>query len=134
MTITVDPSDNTYDMGVFRFVDETLVSNEFEYTIGGSNEVRTATNSQNPTGYKGSKNEFSYSASDIPMEFHDYLIEMKIKKTTFPITVFAFGPDGDYTHVGTLTNARIDEVSVKNGDEGYSLDVSGPALGFDLPK
>lgn len=134
MAITVDPDDNTYDMGVFRFEDETLTSNEFEYTIGGSNEVRTGTNSQNPIGYKGSKNEFSYSASDIPMEYHDYLIEMKMKKKSFPITVFAFGPDGDYTHVGTLTNARVDEVSVSMGDEGYSLEVSGPALGFDLPK
>ena len=123
-----------YDMGVFRFEDEYVTSNEFEYAIGGSNETRTATNSSNPTGYKGSKNEFSYSASDIPMEYHDLLIEYKLKKKSFPISVFAFGEGGDYNHKGTLTHARVDEVSVKGSDEGLTLDVSGIALGFELPQ
>lgn len=134
MPIEINPDNNEYDMGVFRFEDESITSNEFEYTIGGSNETRTSTNSTNPIGYKGSKNEFSYSASDIPMEYHDFFVRLKLEKKSFPISVFAFGEGGNYKHKGTLTYARVDEVNVKAGDEGLTLDVSGPALGFDLAK
>ena len=133
MSITVDPEDNSYDMGIMKFKDEKIISEEFEYIVGGSNETRGASSSQDPIGYKGSENEYSYSASGIPMEYHDFLIRMKMTKETFPITVYAYGPDGDYGHVGTLMYCRVDEVSVSNGDEGYSLDVSGPALAFELP-
>ena len=60
-----------------------------------------------------------------------FLHKRQVGKLTFPITIFNFGPDGDYNHKGTLTSARIDEVSVSWGDEGMQLDVSGIALGYD---
>lgn len=131
MPITVDPDDNSHDMGLLRLGDEPLVSNEFSYTVGGGNNVGTATNSNNPVRYKGSKNEFSWDANDVAYEYYDFLMEAKLKKTTFPITIFNFGPDGNYNHKGTLTSARIDEVSVSFGDEGMQLDVSGIALGYE---
>lgn len=134
MTIIVDPDNNDYDMGIFRFEDEQIISNEFEYKVGGSNDVNTATGSSDPIGYKGSKNEYSYSASGIPMEFHDFFIKLKLEKKSFPISVYAFGEGGDYNHKGTLNYARVDEVNVKASDEGLTLDVSGPALRFELPR
>ena len=134
MSIVIDPNDNQYDMGFLRLLDEKIISNEFTYTIGGGNETASSTDSGDPYKYKGSKNEYSWDASEVPMEYHDLLIRAKIEKTTFPITVFNHGPLGEYNHKGTLKYARIDEVSVKNGDEGMSLDVSGIALGFELPK
>lgn len=133
MPITVNPDDNSHEMGLLRLAEEPLVSNEFSYDIGGGNNVGTATNSQDPVRYKGSKNEYGWSASDIPPEYHDLLIQYKLSKKTFPITIFNYGPDGDYNHLGTLTSARVDSVSVNFGDEGMQLDVEGIALGFDIP-
>ena len=133
MAITVDPDDNSHDMGLLRLEDQELVSNEFEYSIGGANNTRTSTNSSQPIGYKGSKDEFSWSASDIAPEFRSLLIKYKLERKTFPITIFHHGADGAYIHEGTLTHARIDEVTPSYSDEGANLDVSGTALGFDLP-
>lgn len=133
MTIIVDPDDNSYDMGLLRIEDQELVSNEFEYSIGGANNTGGGTNSNDPIRYKGNKNEYSWSASDIPPEFKTLLIKYKIEKKSFPITIFHHGPDGNYIHEGTLTHARIDEVTSSYSDEGPNLDISGTALGFDLP-
>lgn len=134
MSIIVDPNDNSYDMGFLRLLDEKIISNEFSYTVGGGNETANSTSSNDPYRYKNSKNEISWDASEVAMEFHDLLMRAKLEKITFPITVFNHGPSGDYNHKGTITYARVDEVSVSAGDEGMSLDVSGVALGFELPK
>lgn len=133
MVIKVDPDDNSHDMGLLRLEDQELVCNEFEYSIGGANNTRGSTNSVNAVGYKGGKNEFSWSASDIAPEFRNLLIQYKLEKKTFPITIFHHGANGAYIHEGTLTHARIDEVTPSYSDEGANLDVSGTALGFDLP-
>ena len=133
MPITVDPDDNSYDMGLLRLEDQELVSNEFEYAISGESDVRTSTNSSDPIGYKGSKNEFTWSASDIAPEFKALLQKYILERKTFPITVFHHGEGGDYIHEGTLLHARVTEVTSNYGEEGANLDVSGTALGFDLP-
>lgn len=134
MSITIDPNDNSHDMGYLRLDDEELYANEFSYTIGGGNETESFTNTGKPGRYKGSKDEFSWDASGIAHEFHDLLIRYKLNKTTFPIKVFNRGPDGNVIHKGTLFYCRVDEVSVSQADDGNTLDVSGIALDFDLPQ
>ena len=132
MTIVVDPNDNQYNKGLLRLLDERIISNEFTYTVGGGNEV--ATQNGKPYKYKGNVDEFSWDASEVPMEYHDLLMKAKLEKTTFPITIFNYGNGGDYNLIGTLMYCRIDEVAVKSGDDGMSLDVSGIALDFELPR
>lgn len=134
MAITVDPDDNSYTKGFLKIEDERIVSNEFEYTVGGGNNTRTGTMSDDPIGYKGSKNEYSWSASDIPMEYKSLFMKYKLNKKTFPIHVFNFGTVGDYHQEGTLLHCRVEEVTVNVSDEGFALDVSGIALGFEDAK
>lgn len=134
MSITIDPNDNSHDMGYLRLDDEELYANEFSYTIGGGNETESFTNTGKPGRYKGSKDEFGWDASGIAHEFHDLLIRYKLNKTTFPIKVFNRGPDGNVIHKGTLFYCRVDEVSVSQADDGNTLDVSGIALDFELPQ
>ena len=133
MTIVIDPADNSHDMGYFNLLEETLFANELEYTLGGGNETENYTNTNKPGRYKGSKFEFGWSASGVAYEYHDLLIRAKLNKITFPIKVFNRGPDGNVLPRGTLMYCRIDEISVKQGDDGFSLDVSGIALDFELP-
>lgn len=133
MTTFIDPEDNSHDSGYLKLYEEELYANEFSYTIGGGNETESFTNTNNPARYKGSRDEYSWDASGIAHEFHDLLIEYKLKKKTFPVKVFNRGPDGNVIHKGTLKYCRIDEVSVSQADDGNTVDVSGIALGFELP-
>ena len=134
MTIYVDPDDNSHDMGYLKLEDDELYANEFSYTIGGGNETESFTNTSKPGRYKGSKDEFSWDASGIAHEFHDLLIQYKLTKKTFTTKVFNRGPDGNVIPKGILFHCRIDEVSVSQGDDGNTLDVSGIALDFELPQ
>ena len=132
--IYVDPEDNSHDSGYLKLEDEELYANEFSYSIGGGNETQTFTNTGKPGRYKGSTDEFGWDASGIAHEFHDLLIEYKLKKKTFSIKVFNRGPDGNVIHKGTMKYCRIDEVNVSQADDGNTLDVSGIGLDFELPQ
>ena len=134
MSITVDLEDNSHDMGYFKLEDEELFANEFSYTIGGGNETKGFTNTNKPGRYVGSKDEYGWDASGIAHEFHDLLIQYKLTKKPITIKVFNRGPDGNVTHKGTFFHGRVDEVTVSQGDDGNTLDVSGIALDFELPK
>ena len=131
--IYVDPNDNSHDSGYFKLEDEELFANEFSYTLGGGNETQTFTNSNKPGRYKGSVDEYSWDASGIAHEFHDLLVRYKLEKKTFPVKVFNRSPDGNVIYKGTLIYCRVDEVTVSQADDGNTLDVTGIALGFELP-
>lgn len=134
MSITIDPEDTSHDMGYFKLNDQELYANEFNYTIGGDSETESYTNSNTPGRYKGGKDEFEWEASGVAHEFHDELIRAKLNKTIFPIKVFNRGPDGNVLHKGTLLYCRVNEVEVSQGDDGNTIDVSGTALNFELPR
>lgn len=135
MTITIDPADNSHYMAEMRLDSEVIVSNEFNVDLGeDGGDPKTVTNSMDPVRYGSSKNTVNWGASDVDPEYYKMLIEYKLKKKLFPVDVFDFGPDGDYTHTGTLKHAKITEVNKTFGDDGLSIEISGVALGFDMPK
>lgn len=135
MAIKIDPTDNSYEMAEMRIDSERIYSNEFNMDLGeDGGDTKSVTNSADPIRYGRTKNTYEWGASGVEPEFYDFLVEAKLKKKIFPIGVFRFGPDGDYKAVGTMTNARISEVNFSYGDDGVTLDVSGTALGFELPR
>ncbi len=135
MAIKIDPTDNSYEMAEMRIDSERIYSNEFNMDLGeDGGDAKSVTNSSDPIRYGRSKNTYEWGASSIEPEFYDFLVEAKLKKKQFPIGVFCFGPDGDYKAVGTMINARISEVNFSYGDDGVTIDVSGTALGFELPR
>ncbi len=134
MSRTIDPEDHSHDMGYFKLWDEELYANEINYTLGGSNETESYTNTNTPGRYKGSQDEFTWEANGVAHEFEDDLKRAKLTKQTFPIKIFNRGPEGNVIHKGTLLYCRIEEVSVTQGDDGHTIDVSGTALNYELPR
>ena len=134
MAIKIDPTDNSYQMAEMRIDSERIYANEFNMDLGeDGGDPKTVTNSANPIRYGRTTNTFEWGASSIEPEYYDFLVQAKMKKKLFPIGVFRFGPDGDYKAVGTMTNAKISEVNWSYGDDGVTIDISGSALGFELP-
>ncbi|MDO5818722.1 MAG: hypothetical protein Q4P11_00150 [Methanobrevibacter sp.] len=135
MAIKIDPTDNSYHMAEMRIDSERIYSNELTMDFGeDGGDPKTVTNSADPIRYGRTTNSYEWGASGIEPEFFDFLMEAKLKKKLFPVGVFRFGPDGDYKSVGTMINAKISEVNWSYGDDGVTVDVSGSALGFELPR
>lgn len=130
MSITIDPNDNHYDLAELRLDTEVVVSEDFNFEISSEPETKTATNSRDPIGYKGGKNEYSFEANGVPPEYFPKLREYQAKRKNFPTGVFNFDDDGDYREAGTLLNCRISSISFSHEEEGSKLDVSGVALSF----
>ena len=130
MAIKIDPTDNSYHMAEMRIDSERIYSNELTMDFGeDGGDPKTVTNSEDPIRYGRTTNSYEWGASGIEPEFFDFLMEAKLKKKLFPVGVFRFGPDGDYKSVGTMINANW-----SYGDDGVTVDVSGSALGFELPR
>lgn len=135
MTIKVDPTDTSYEMGELRIDSQVIYSNEFNVDVSeDGGDPKGVTNSPDPIRYGRSRNTYEWGASGIEPEFYDFLMEAKLKKKLFPIGVFNFGPNGEYKPVSTLVNSKITEVNYSYGDDGVTLDVSGSALRIELPK
>ena len=77
MSRTIDPEDHSHDMGYFKLWDEELYANEINYTLGGSNETESYTNTNTPGRYKGSQDEFTWEANGVAHEFEDDLKRAK---------------------------------------------------------
>ncbi len=135
MAITVDPENNNHYMAEIKLNDDIIVSNEFNFDIteeGG--DAKYATNSMEAIRYSSSKNTYEWGASGVEPEFYNLLVQYKLKSKLLTVDVFDFGPDGGYAHQGTMTYAKITEVTRSFGDDGVTIDISGTALGFNLPK
>lgn len=128
MSITIDPDDNTYDLGELRLDKEVIVCEDFNVDFSSESETRPATNSRDPVGYKGGKNEYKWEANSVSPEFFSMLREYQRNRRNFPIGVFNFNDDGDYKELFTLLHCRIDSCKPAQEDEGMSIDVSGIAL------
>lgn len=134
MTIEIDPENREYDMGEFRFKDQVVHANSLEvgHTKDGGDE-KVVTNSAVPVRYGRSLKKRTWSASEILPEYYDLFMDYFESGELIPIKVFNFGPDGEFSHKGTLTHASIDEVTWKSDDEGTGFDASGRALDFIKP-
>ena len=130
MSITVDPADNHYDLAELRLDTEVVICEDFNFEISSEPETKTATNSRDPVGYKGGKNEYSFEANGVAPEYLKMLREYQAKQKNFPAGIFNFDDDGDYREVGTLLNCRISSINWSHEDEGSGLDISGVALSF----
>lgn len=128
MSITINPDDNTYDLGELRLDKEVIVCEDFNVEFNTESETRSATNSRDPVGYKGGKNEFTWEANGVSPEFFDLLREYQRNRKNFPVGVFNFNDEGEYRELFTLLHCRIDSLSPSQEDEGLSIDVSGTAL------
>ena len=130
MSVTIDPDNNTYDLGELRLDKEVIVCEDFNVEISSESETRTATNSHDPVSYKGGKNEYTWEANGVSPEFISLLREYQRNRKSFPVGVFNFEENGEYVELLTLLHCRIDSVSASQEDEGLGVDVSGTALGI----
>ena len=130
MSVTIDPDNNTYDLGELRLDKEVIVCEDFNIEISSESETRTATNSPDPVSYKGGKNEYTWEANGVSPEFTSLLREYQRNRKGFPIGIYNFEENGEYVELLTLLHCRIDSISASQEDEGLSVDVSGTALGI----
>ena len=121
MSITINPDDNTYDLGELRLDKEIIVCEDFNVEFSSESETRPATNSRDPIGYK-------WEANGVSPEFFSMLRDYQRNRRNFPIGVFNFNDEGDYKELFTLLHCRIDSCTPTQEDEGMSIDVSGTAL------
>lgn len=128
MSVTINPDNNIYDLGELRLGTEVIVCESFSVSISTESETKTVTNSRDPVGYKGGKNEYSFSASGVSPEYFDLLSSYQEKRINFPVTVFNFDDDGEYKEMATLMHCRITSIEDSHEDEGSLLDIEGTAL------
>lgn len=134
MAITVDPTNNQYDMAEMRLDQETIISNECNVDFGeDGGDPKYVTNSEDPSRRSAKKNTYEWGASGVEPEYFDLLLSYKISGKTFPLYLFNFGRGGDYEHMLTLSHAKVKELNWSHGDDGMTIDVSGDALGADQP-
>ena len=134
MAITVDPDDNSYDLAELRLENEVIICEDFDFELSTENNVKTATNSRDPYRYAGGRNEYSGSANGISPEFLPLCRQYQKNRKNFPISVYAYGDDGDYKEVGTLLHCRVESISPSMEDEGLGFDLEFVALGFKDPR
>ena len=128
MSVTIDPDNNTYDLGELRLDKEVIICEDFNVEISSESETRTATNSHDPVAYKGGKNEYTWEANGVSPEYYELLRSYQKNRKNFPIGVYNFDADGEYRELSTLLHCRISDLSASQEDEGLGLDVSGTAL------
>jgi len=135
MAITVDPTDNQYDLAEMRLDQETIISNECNVDLGeDGGDVKYATNSEDPYRRGSKKNTVEWGLSDVAPEYYDLLLEYKLSGKTFPIQYYNFGKGGKYNHKITLVHAKVTELKLSHGDDGPTVECSGNALGVERPR
>lgn len=135
MAITVDPTDNQYDLAEVRLDQETIISNECNLDLGeDGGDPKYATNSEDPYRRSGKKNTVEWGLSDIAPEYYDLLLEYKMSGKTFPIQYYTFGKGGKYNHRVTAVHARVKELNWSYSDDGPTIECSGDALGVEKPR
>ena len=134
MSITVDPDDNSYDLAELRLDNEVIICEDFDFEISTENNTKNSTNSRDPYRYAGGKNEYSGSANGIAPQYLKLCRQYQANRQNFPISVYAYGDEGEYKEVGTLLHCRISSISPKMEDEGLGFDLEFDALGFKDPR
>lgn len=129
MSITVDPNDTQYDLAELRLDKEVIQCEDFSIDLESTEDVKTATNSHDPIGYKGGAREYSFEANGIEPVYADLLKEYWKSRKNFTTSTYTFEEDGEYNLQDTLLHCRITSVSISQED-GRSLDISGTALGM----
>ena len=132
MAVTIDPTDTQYDLGELRLDKEPIICEEFEYGVESGGDVKNVTNSRDPIRFKGGRNEYTWSANGIDMEYHDLLVKHQLSGTIFPINIFSILENGNYNHKATLRHAKITSVTVNQSEDGFNIDISGNALGIKV--
>lgn len=135
MAISVDPTDNQYDMAEMRLDQEVIVANEGNIDVGqDGGDPKYAMNSENPYRRGRKKNTVEWGLSDIAPEYYDLLLEYKLSGKTFPLQFYNFGKGGKYNHKLTVVHATVKELKMSFGDDGYTIECSGDGLGVEKPR
>lgn len=135
MAITVDPTNNTYDLAEMRLDGNVILSNENNVDLaeeGG--DIKYVTNSEQGTRRTSKKDTAEWGLSGVEPEYYDLLLEYKLSGKLFPIQYYNFGKGGKYNHRLTLTYCKITELTMSHGDDGATIDCSGNALGVERPR
>lgn len=134
MAITVDPDDTSYDLAELRLDNEVIICEDFDFEVSTENNTKTTTNSRDPYRYAGGKNEYSWSANGIAPQYIKLLRQYQNKRTNFPVSIYAYGDEGEYREIATLLHCRIESISPAMDDEGLNVDIEGIALGIKDPR
>ena len=135
MAITVDPTNNSYDLAEMRLDGETILSNENNVDLAeDGGDPKYVTNSESAVRRASKKDTIEWGISGIEPEYYDLLLEYKISGKLFPIQYYNFGKGGKYNHRLTLTHAKVKELNLSHGDDGVTIDCSGDALGVERPR
>ena len=134
MAVTIDPDDNSYDLAELRLDNEVIICEEFEFEISTENNTKATTNSRDPVRYAGGKNEYSWSASGIAPQYMKILRQYQQKRINFPVSIYAYGDEGEYKEVCTLLHCRVESISPSMDDEGLNIDIEGISLGAKDPR
>ena len=135
MAITVDPTNNSYDLAEMRLDGTTILSNENNVDLGeDGGDPKYVTNSESAVRRNSKKDTVEWGLSGIEPEFYDLLLEYKLSGKLFPIQYFNFGKGGKYNLQLTLTHCKVKELNRSHGDDGPTIDCSGDALGVDRPR
>ena len=135
MAITVDPTNNSYDLAEMRLDGETILSNENNVDLredGG--DPKYVTNSESAVRRASKKDTIEWGISGIEPEYYDLLLDYKMSGKLFPIQYYNFGKGGKYNHRLTLIHAKVKELTMSHGDDGPTIDCSGDALGVERPR
>lgn len=135
MAITVDPTNNQYDLAEMRLDGQTILSNENNVDLSeDGGDIKYVTNSEDGIRRSSKKNTIEWGISGVEPEYYDLLLEYKISGKLFPIHYYNFGKGGKYNPRLTLLHAKITELTLSHGDDGATIDCSGNALGVELPR
>lgn len=135
MAITVDPTNNSYDLAEMRLDGVTILSNENNVDLdedGG--DPKYVTNSEDAIRRKSKKNNIEWGLSGVEPEYYDILLQYKLSGKTFPIQYFNFGKGGKYNHKLTLQYAKVKSLTLTHGEDGPTIDCSGDALSVEIPR
>ena len=135
MAITVDPTNNQYDLAEMRLDNEVILSNENNVDLGeDGGDPKYVTNSEDAVRRNAKKNTAEWGLSGVEPEYYDLLLEYKLSGKVFPIQYFNFGKGGKPELKLTLLHARVKELTLSHGDDGPSIDCSGDALKVEKPR
>ena len=76
MAITVDPTNNTYDLAEMRLDGTTILSNENNVDLGEEGgDIKYVTNSEQGTRRSSKKDTVEWGLSGVEPEYYDLLLE-----------------------------------------------------------
>ena len=135
MAITVDPTNNSYDLAEMRLDGTTILSNENNVDLSeDGGDPKYVTNSESAVRRSSKKDTVEWGLSGVEPEYYDLLLEYKLSGKLFPIQYYNFGKGGKYNHKLTLTHCKVKELTMSHGDDGSTIDCSGDALGVERPR